>query len=56
MLYMSEAVGVTTVENIQVPGIGHNTFNWNVHITEGAFAGRHLYDVYFDLLNGGAVP
>jgi hypothetical protein len=40
------------LQNIEIPTLGHRDFNWNIPITTGTWAGRSLYDIYYEILSG----
>lgn len=40
------------VANIEIPGIGHDLFNWNAAIPQNFWEGKRLYEVYYGLLTG----
>jgi hypothetical protein len=41
------------VLNIEIPGVSHHDMNWNTQVGQGEYAGRSLYDIYLDILEGG---
>jgi hypothetical protein len=39
------------LHNVEIPALGHKDFNWNTPITTGSWAGRSLYDIYYEILS-----
>lgn len=38
------------LRNVEIPTLGHKDFNWNTLIRTGSWAGKNLYDIYYEIL------
>lgn len=47
--------GVARFRDIEVRGVRHDDFNWDIRLPTNSLAGRHLYEVYYSLLSDGIV-
>ena len=48
---VNQSGGCNYVHNVEVPAVGHNGFNWNTLLRSGRWAGKNLYDVYYEILS-----
>lgn len=39
------------IRNVEIPALGHDDFNWNTLLGTGRWAGKNLYDVYYEILS-----
>jgi hypothetical protein len=39
------------IHNIEIPAVGHSGFNWNTLLRSGRWAGKNLYEIYYEILS-----
>ncbi len=49
---VNQPSGCNYVHNVEVPTVGHNGLNWNTKIRSGRWAGKNLYEIYYEILSG----
>ncbi len=48
---VNRAEGCNDISNVAIPAVGHAGFNWNRLIRSGTWAGKSLYDIYYEILS-----
>lgn len=48
---VNQTGGCNYIHNVEVPAVGHSGFNWNALLRSGRWAGKNLYDVYYEILS-----